>query len=172
MKGEKMVDALITFSEGQDILASEANQNNQFLLSKLSDNAMQLTTYVEQEITSMQSNIASVQATVQANIDEVSSKVDEFKTDVYTKGFIPDYSKGQAISSGFTAPSNGWVNWNGSQPGDSSSVYLWVNGVEVGYHSYYKYGDSYRCQFLVGKGDSITFSSKTSAKFFPCKGGV
>ena len=172
MKGEKMVDALITFSEGQDILASEANQNNQFLLGKLSDNARQLTTYVEQEITSMQSNIASVQATVQANINEVSTKVDNLKQDVYLKGFIPDYSKGQAISSGFVAPSNGWVNWNGGQAGDSSSVYLWVNGVEVGYHSYYKYGDSYRCQFLVGKGDSITFSSKTSAKFFPCKGGV
>lgn len=167
-----MVDALITFSEGEDILASEANQNNQFLLSKLSDNAAQLTTYVEEEITSMQSNIASVQATVQANIDEVGAKVNSLEQDIYTKGFIPDYSNGQAISSGFVAPSNGWVNWNGSQPGDSSTVYLWINGVIVGYHTYYKYGDAYRCQFLVGEGDSITFSGGTSAKFFPCKGGV
>lgn len=88
------------------------------------------------------------------------------------QNIIPDYSKGTDITSGWTATSTGWVNWNGGQAGDKSTRYLYVNGVVVGQHSYYKYGDNYRCQFLVAKGDVITFGKSTSAKFFPCKGDV
>lgn len=68
-----MVDSLKTFNEGERIYASETNNNNQYLLSKLSDNAAQLQTFVEGEISSIQSNVASVQATLQANIDAVSA---------------------------------------------------------------------------------------------------
>ena len=68
-----MADALKTFKEGEDILASETNENNQFLLSKLSDNAAQVQSYVEGEVASIKSNVASVQATLQNNIDEVAN---------------------------------------------------------------------------------------------------
>lgn len=99
-----MVDALITFSEGQDILASEANQNNQFLLSKLSDNAMQLTTYVEQEITSMQSNIASVQSALQQNIDAANANANTKLTANLSQG-----------GNGYCKFSNGLiVQWGGT----------------------------------------------------------
>ena len=88
------------------------------------------------------------------------------------KNIIPDYKNGVDIKSGYVAPSAGWVNWNGGQAGDKTTRYLYINGVVVGQHGYYKYGDNFRCQFLVGKDDVITFGSGTSAKFFPCKGAV
>ena len=80
-----MAEALKTFREGEDILASETNENNQFLLSKLSDNAAQVQSYVEGEVATIKSNVASVQATLQDNIDkkiniaDVSSYVVEEK---------------------------------------------------------------------------------------------
>ena len=70
-----MVDSLKTFNEGEYIYASETNSNNQYLLSKLSDNAAQLQTFVEGEISSIQSNVASVQATLQENIDTLNENV-------------------------------------------------------------------------------------------------
>ena len=70
-----MADFLKTFIEGEDILASDANSNNQFLLSKLSDNAAQVQNYVEGEVAAMKSNIASVQAALQSNIDELTNGV-------------------------------------------------------------------------------------------------
>ena len=71
-----MAEALKTFREGEDILASETNENNQFLLSKLSDNAAQVQSYVEGEVATIKSNVASVQATLQNNIDELNEKVE------------------------------------------------------------------------------------------------
>lgn len=70
-----MVDSLKTFNEGEYIYASETNSNNQYLLSKLSDNAAQVQTYVEGEISSIQSNVASVQATLQGNIDAANANI-------------------------------------------------------------------------------------------------
>lgn len=69
-----MADALKTFREGEDILASDTNDNNQYLLSKLSDNAAQVQQYVEGEVATIKSNVASVQATLQNNIDELDAK--------------------------------------------------------------------------------------------------
>ena len=71
-----MAEALKTFREGEDILASETNENNQYLLSKLSDNAAQVQSYVEGEVATIKSNVASAQATLQNNIDELNEKVE------------------------------------------------------------------------------------------------
>ena len=70
-----MAEFLKTFIEGEDILASDANSNNQYLLSKLSDNAAQVQSYVEGEVASIQSNVASVQATLQNNINEFETRI-------------------------------------------------------------------------------------------------
>jgi hypothetical protein len=70
-----MADALKTFREGEDILASETNGNNQYLLSRLSDNAAQVQNYVESEVATIKSNVASVQATLQGNIDETMNQL-------------------------------------------------------------------------------------------------
>lgn len=159
-----MVDSLKTFNEGEYIYASETNSNNQYLLSKLSDNAAQVQTFVEGEISSIQSNVASIKATLQGNIDAA-------KTDIYTKGFLPNYSAGVSISSGYKATKNGWVNWFMTGMNDGTTYYLKVNNVVVGESNQYKYLNNKRTQFLVSKGDTITFTGGTG-KFFPCKGGI
>lgn len=68
-----MAETLKSFEEGEDILASETNSNNQYLLSKLSDNAAQVQNYVEGQVASIKSNVASVQTTLQGNIDKVNA---------------------------------------------------------------------------------------------------
>ena len=68
-----MVDALITFEEGESILASKTNSNNNFLLGKINDNAEQLQDYLTTQIASIQSNIASVQTTLQNSINAVKT---------------------------------------------------------------------------------------------------
>ena len=82
-----MAEALKTFREGEDILASETNENNQYLLSKLSDNAAQVQNYVEGEVATIKSNVASVQATLQNNIDLVKELVRQAYNDL-----MPDWS--------------------------------------------------------------------------------
>lgn len=84
----------------------------------------------------------------------------------------PNYKAGFDIASGWTATKSGYVNWYSGAAGNSTTRKLYVNGIEVGHHNYYKYGDPHRIQFMIRKGDVITFESGTSAKFFPCRGGI
>jgi hypothetical protein len=82
-----MADALKTFREGEDILASETNDNNQYLLSKLSDNAAQVQNYVEGEIATIKSNVSSVQATLQNNINDLDAKKPIYIVEVIENGY-------------------------------------------------------------------------------------
>ena len=89
-----MADALKTFKEGEDILASETNGNNQYLLSRLSDNAAQVQSYVEGEVATIKSNVASVQATLQNEIDEIAAQVHLVETIVSGNYWRRVYSDG------------------------------------------------------------------------------
>ena len=89
-----MAEALKTFKEGEDILASETNDNNQYLLSKLSDNAAQIQSYVEGEISTIKSNVASVQETLQNNLDTAIDSVD--KTLSSSGLYITTYKSGSS----------------------------------------------------------------------------
>ena len=70
-----MAEALKTFKENEDILASETNANNQFLLGKISDNALQVQNYVEGEISAIKSSLSSTQSTLQNNINNLSTTI-------------------------------------------------------------------------------------------------
>lgn len=164
-----MVDTLVTFNEGEDILASQTNQNNQFLLNKLTDNAKQLLDYTKQQLSSIQSNLSSVQSTLQNNINKLSENMTNSNNSLKTY-YIPNYSKGISISSGWTATKNGWLNWSPINIDDGGSGNVKVNNVQVGYYSRYKYANIYNTQFLIGKGDKITFTSGITVKFYPCQG--
>lgn len=163
-----MVDSLITFEENENIYASETNQNNQFLLSKISDNAAQLTTYLEGEVSSIQSNVASVQATLQGNIDAVNNSVSSLNTNIYTNLAI-NYAAGVSFSSGYTAPKYGevYVQFNAGNEGNA-----YVNNRKVAWHaSSVNYKQASGSCFLVSKGDVITASGHSTLIFYPCKGG-
>ena len=87
---------------------------------------------------------------------------------------FPNYEAGYGVSSGFKCPSYGWISWYSGQ-NDRSSAYLYVNGIEVGYHSSYKYTDPHRVMYPVRKNDVVTISDNgkgSSMKFIPCMGLV
>lgn len=121
-----MAEALKTFREGEDILASETNDNNQYLLSRLSDNAAQVQSYVESEVATIKSNVASVQATLQNNIDILDAKkpiyvVERGTTDnggycVWSDGYKEQWGnvKGAAVTVVFEKPfadTNYYISW-------------------------------------------------------------
>jgi hypothetical protein len=175
-----MAEALKTFREGEDILASETNENNQFLLSKLSDNAAQVQQYVEGEVATIKSNVSSVQATLQNNIDGIENTVNATIANLFN-AIMPNYANGKAVtapisSKKYTAPSAGYYVCN-IGVNNNSNVRLYINGVASGY----KYADGEGVNGMVllsftvplSKGDVIYWSAALDSHtgtFYPCKG--
>ena len=87
-----------------------------------------------------------------------------------------DGSRGYNISSGFTAPSCGWVWVSGHSNASGSSPYAYVDGKEV-YQNWQGAGDGragalvISTTFFVGKGQVVTTAGRvTGLIFYPCKG--
>jgi hypothetical protein len=167
-----MAEALKTFREGEDILASETNENNQFLLSKLSDNAAQVQNYVEGELATIKSNVSSVQATLQNNLNELDEKMKANFVNIFA-AIAPNYSKGKNISSGYKATAAGWVRYRlGSDAGFRQS--LAINGVTVA-ENWQGAGDQragtlyITGMVFIATGQTIT-GSYNQLVFYPCKG--
>ena len=120
--------------------------------------------------TDTETAIADIEKEVETGVNNATSSSSTLKTDVYTKGFLPNYSAGVSISTGYTTTKNGWVRWY-TNNGDGGEHYLKVNSVNVGISSQYKYHNHKSLMFLVSKGDTIAFTNGT-VTFYPCKGGV
>ncbi|MCD7779801.1 MAG: hypothetical protein LUH05_03935 [Candidatus Gastranaerophilales bacterium] len=165
--------ALHTWEEGENIYAEYLNGNNDYILDTLNTKTSALESTLEADVSSLtdkiDANTTSIE-TLETEFDEISDTLSSAISGILAN-IAPKYSSATNISSGWTATSYGWVSWStaSSQGSNSVTAYLRVNGVEVGYHYHYKYGNSYRMQYLVSKGDVITFTNST-AKFFPCKG--
>lgn len=173
-----MAEALKTFREGEDILASETNENNQFLLSKLSDNAAQVQSYVEGEVATIKSNVSSVQATLQNNIDQLSNTVNTFIENIYTN-IAPNYSAGvvRQRKTLYTASTAGWVY--AFCLNNLSESFLKVNGVSLSVskstHSNTSCGAG--TMVFVAKGDTYILEGGLESQtqyhtliFYPCRG--
>lgn len=169
-----MAEVLKTFIEGEDILASETNANNQYLLGHISDNAERLQKFVDGEITSIQSNISSVQATLQNSINEMSEKLEAGLGSMY-ENIAPNMNAGISISSGWTATASGWLSIEGySDAGGVSFGY--IDGKTI-YENYQWSGDGragglrIMTMAFIGKGQVFTNSNNgTTTVFYPCKG--
>lgn len=168
-----MAEALKTFKEGEDILASETNANNQFLLSKLSDNAAQVQAYVEGEVAVIKSNVSSVQATLQNNIDTTKSSL----TKTINEKYRPDYTRAiHFTSQSYTAPYDG-VYYCTFAANEVRPAYCYVNDVQVAaYWDYVGSGGIVRVAYtiLANKGDVIRWSHSgvENGCFVPYKGSV
>lgn len=168
-----MAEALKTFREGEDILASETNDNNQYLLSRLSDNAAQVQSYVEGEVASIKSNVSSVQATLQNNLDELSTNLTESLENRYR----PDYTRAVSFSSQFyTAPYDG-IYYCSFAANEVRPAYCYVNDVPVAaYWDYEGEGGMVTTPFslIVSKGDVVRWSHNgvRYGRFVPYKGSV
>lgn len=168
-----MAEALKTFREGEDILASETNENNQFLLSKLSDNAAQVQQYVEGEVATIKSNVASVQATLQEGIDKAKEEFTQSLDDKYR----PDYTRAVSFSSqSYTAPYDG-IYYCSFAANEIKPAYCYVNDVPVAaYWDYEGEGGLVTTPFtiIVSKGDVVRWSHSgvRYGRFVPYKGIV
>ena len=171
-----MAEALKTFREGEDILASETNENNQYLLSKLSDNAAQVQSYVEGEVATIKSNVASVQATLQNNIDGVKELLKKVYNDLQ-----PDWSQKtlKEINVTHTTEKNGFVVGYTSSAGWNYDLICTINGVVQYAQSIHGGAGGVRNAsfFLpIAKGDTYIINSTQggmasgSYYFVPCKG--
>lgn len=78
-----MANYLINFAEGEKVKASTTNSNNQYLLSLISTTASKIQTYVEGQISTMQSNLNSVQQTLQNSINSITSNVNSMIIPAY-----------------------------------------------------------------------------------------
>ena len=173
-----MAEALKTFREGEDILASETNANNQFLLSKLSDNAAQVQSYVEGEVATIKSNVSSVQGTLQENINTVNALAKDLASNIYHY-MSPDYSKKESRNRDtlYTASAAGWVFFY-SLSVNANKVTYEING-----QTFNLCANTNRdtdtagagVWFMVGENDTYKLNSKGAsadwqAFYFPCKG--
>lgn len=125
---------------------------------------------LQNEISSLETEVNNSIAELEKDITSTTTNTNNVKTDIYTKGFLPNYSAGVSISTGYKTTKNGWVRWY-TNNGDGGEHYLKVNGTNVGISSQYKYHNHKSLMFLVSKGDTIAFTNGT-VTFYPCKGGV
>ena len=82
---------------------------------------------------------------------------------------FPNYSTLFGIGSGYRTVVPGWVRWTADN-NDRSAVGLYINGVQVGRHGQYKYGDPYTIMYPVPANSTITFDSPSTAAFCKCIG--
>ncbi len=166
-----MAEALKTFREGEDILASETNENNQYLLSKLSDNAAQVQNYVEGEVATIKSNVASVQATLQNNIDLVKELIKQAYNDL-----MPDWNNKviKDLNKEHTADVNGYITYCTNYVGSyAPNAKLYINGQIIMSTTWAEAGVQMPFgSFLVGKNDTYKLEGNTGGElyFVPCKG--
>lgn len=113
-----MAEYLKKFTQGEKIKASETNDNNDYLLDRISDNASSIQTYVEQQINTIQSNLSSIQKTLQNNIDKLKT---ELKAQINALENAKFTQKNLTISTGTT-------NLKSYLPNDSKHYLVWVWG--------------------------------------------
>ena len=147
--------------------AAKIYTNNTSLESKFSTLSNSLNSKIDDFSDAISGDITTDINNLKNNVSDINNKV----TNIFNI-IAPNYQAGYEISSGWVAQKCGYVNWYSGAAGDGTTRRLYINGVEVGFHSYYKYGDPHRIQYMISKGDVVTFESGTTAKFFPCKGGI
>lgn len=124
------------------------------------------------QINDLQTNVNTSIDEVEADIESTETNTNNLKTDIYTNGFLPNYSAGVSITSGYTATGNGWVYFEGNGGGGVKRGY--VNGEKVFLSSQgVNYHQPCGAMVLIGKGDVVTTSGGFGALiFYPCKGGI
>ena len=68
------------FYEGDDILASDTNANNQILLDKIDAHTVQVQSFMNSQYSALESKIESAQATLQERINELKAVLETVKS--------------------------------------------------------------------------------------------
>lgn len=157
------------FKEGESILASDTNNNNNVLLSKINDHYTQVDNYVKGELGTIKSEVGSAKADLENKINELDTKI----VSNFFNAIAPDYTKGETIANGFAATKAGWVNYRlGSSANYRQS--LAINGVTIA-ENWQGSGDQRAGSLyitgmvFINAGQVITGTFNTLT-FYPCKG--
>lgn len=172
-----MAEALKTFKENEDILASETNANNQFLLGKISDNALQVQNYVEGEISAIKSSLSSTQNTLQNNINNLSTTMNNTigANGLYTTTYINGTSWYREFFSDSGKKTRVWLEQGGESAIDTNlevTTSLLKNFSNTNYHIngiYYAGSENaVRARWITNKTTSsfkTCGSGRSNAKF-------
>lgn len=99
------------FKEGESILASDTNNNNNVLLGKINDHYTQVDNYVKGELGTIKSEVGSAKADLENKISELDSKKPIYIIDAYVNGKI-----------GYNLYSNGFCEqWGTAEGGGTRS---------------------------------------------------
>lgn len=191
-------DALKVFEAGEDILASDTNDNNQYILNQITTSATQINSQVNSLRTSVSSLQNSVNNAVTLNTSQTVSGAKTFTgttkaptpaagsndTTVATTAWVrsstakmPNYSAGVNVNSPkssakYTAPNNGIYVTTLYQ--NNTTTTLYINNVATSY--VYREGatDVAPGDFTIplSKGDVIYWNPECwaqSSKFYPYK---
>ena len=74
------------FKEGESILASDTNNNNNVLLSKINDHYTQVDNYVKGELGTIKSEVGSAKADLETRINELDAKKPIYITEATVDG--------------------------------------------------------------------------------------
>lgn len=169
-----MAEYLKKFVEGEEILAKETNDNNDYLLNQIDDRAGKL----NGRINSISASVSSQLETFRAELDgKIGGKVDiDFNNmdpnqeakEIIASWAFPDYSAGVNITSGYTVEKQGWVN---CISGSGGTALFYVNGIVIANSYSGSGGDMYSAFVPVNKDDVVSATGNISVfKFYPMKG--
>ena len=161
---------LKNFAEGETIKASETNANNQFLLSKISDNATDIQLSLETQLSNINSKLETTKLTLEKELDE---KLDKEDQETIIGWLNLAYSNGQQVGKSFTAPADG-VAYVAHFFNEGFGVGITINGVTVALHWDYEGSGglvTLPYTFILSKGDILKFPGEVRyGRFFPRKG--
>lgn len=174
-----MAGILNEFVQNTKILASQVNENFAIVQNDMEELGNGLSANLENKITNAKADLLSDIETIS---NEKASKdlSDVTPANSFIEGVLeyvsPDYSAGYSISSGFTAPSAGWVYCYHYNTADNQNLVLKIDNVEVfrtGDAGTWSTGHGASGFIFLRSGKTVTFSGSgnNTVKFMPCVGG-
>ena len=164
-----MNDNLEYLDERITEVSAEIYSNNSSLESKIDTLSLALDNTTEELENKINDNNESNTAQIGEKASKTFEDVAEEAKALACQWMMPNYSKGQNISSGYTATKHGWIYMGGIADGTSSFT---INGAyfEVCWDT--GDGQSRGNVFMpVSKGDVISsFNRIREARFYPCQG--
>lgn len=177
-----MTGYLKTFVEGETIKASDTNNNNEFLLARITSTADNLNSRITTINSNVGSQIETLRSDVTQQIEGVSAKTDgivEAKKSTIMGYLMPDYSRSVSFNIGLNAsyyiPVDAYVYIPKRHSGANLDMYINYNGVEypifrqTGQGSYMQVTSGFILipanHYIVARGDSVE-----GARYYPLRG--
>jgi hypothetical protein len=173
-----MAGILNEFVQNTKILSSKVNENFAIVQDDITELGQALNSNFSTQLVSVKNDLLTDIETVSGqkaskDLSDVEPN-SEFKANIMDY-VAPNYTAGYSISSGFIAPSAGWIACYGTS-GEGSHTAWYVDGAEVfrddqSWGGGRAGGQGSRSIAFIEKGSVVTRSGQdNTAMFYPCKG--